>query len=299
MKVHLLDHNNILMDFKRGLELVGSIAEADIVVVWQDVTGYCKDLAQAARLADIPCVVVEHGLGSHIEYLPDNLAFPLIGNVFCCWSKKGCERMEAGGIAPERLRVVGTTIFDHLTSHTGFQGKRVTFSPLHWLFDLPESRQIAQKLREIPDIKVTTKLIDGHEDEFYDNVVLSDRSKDDHLSICADVLSKTDVLVSNVFSTFELLACYLDIPVIVVGNWVPKDFLGRWTPDPILIHSDAYTHCTLEELPAAIADALKHPGKLSKQRKAVLRDEASVGVIEKPVERFHQILEEIHLTQVN
>jgi hypothetical protein len=100
----------------------------------------------------------------------------------------------------------------------------------------------------------------------------------------ADVLSKADVVVGISESTFELLAEYLDIPVVIADIWVPKSCQG----DPRykefkLEYSNACTKVKdMSKFEDAIRYAIKHPEHLRAERKQVAIDDGGVN-IEDPV----------------
>jgi hypothetical protein len=130
---------------------------------------------------------------------------------------------------------------------------------------------VASRLKDIKHVRLITKITNEHCLEWYENPVLSLRTRNNHIQTCAEVLSQSDVVVSLGIGTFELMAMYLDIPVITVNNWRPKELNGR----PIsLYQSEASYRVTLLDLPDAIDNAIRHPENLRKNRLKFIEDNA-------------------------
>lgn len=270
-KIYLVDYNSVLKSLSSEFELVDDWTMADAVVVGQDTRGENIDIVANANLLGIPTVTVEHGVRSYRDYLAP-VGKPLLATKLLVWGPKGKRRMVEGGYDLERIEVVGTTIFDSLKPRVKHKGFNVLFVPLHWDREIKENFEVAKVLRKIKSVKVMTKVVDDQDEGYYDNSVKSNRDSPNHLSICADVLSKTDVVVSLFESTFEFMAYYLDIPVVVVDNWKPKKFLDTYIENLNKDISNAANFVKLGELEKAIVE----DGRQA-ERKIALLEEAQVS----------------------
>ncbi len=270
-KIYLIDYNSVLKSLSNEFELVDDWVKAEAVVVGQDIRGENVDIVANANLLGIPTVVVEHGLRSYKDYLPP-IGKTLLATKLLVWGPMGRERMISGGYDPDTIKVVGTTIFDSLKPREKHDGFNVLFVPLHWDREIAENLEVAKALRKINNIKVITKIVDGQSGKHYDNPVLSHRDASDHLKICAEVLSKADVVVSLFESTFEFMAYYLDIPVVVVDHWRPKMFLDTYVDKLNYQISDAANLVRIDDIERAI-----HEDNRGVERKIALFEEAQVS----------------------
>src|SRR3990167_4322847 len=110
MKVFSSDYNNILTKVNEELEKRGWRVEnprdADIFLLWQDVRGEMKRLAEiAVNYLRKPVLVVQHGRGATRDYEAPN-KFPFIGTKFLAWGPTEKERMKKAGYG-DRTTVVG------------------------------------------------------------------------------------------------------------------------------------------------------------------------------------------------
>jgi hypothetical protein len=122
--------------------------------------------------------------------------------------------------------VVGTTVLDGLSPRRPHKGINIVFCPEHWDTEVEENTWVKKELKKLrykrKDIKITTKIIESHAPENYDNPVQTNRNSGDHLSICTDLLATADLVVGVSESTFELMAQAMDIPVVIMDEWIPK-----------------------------------------------------------------------------
>lgn len=277
-KVYIKDANFVLSDVIKDFDITDDCFSADAIVCWNDIAGECRDIILSANFLGIPTLVAQHGLRAVREYgTPFNA--PLIAEKIMVWGQKDKERMMQAGVNKDRIVVVGTTLFDHLIPRQPHEGFNVVFSPMHWDANLDENLILAEKLREVKGINVITKLIEGMDGSPFDNPVYSNRASQDHLDICASVLSKADIVVGITESTFEFLAYKLDIPMVIVDLWKPKFFGNRmFWPEIGSFFSDACQKVGLNELPEAILDALSNPGRFSSERKKALKEETGLDL---------------------
>lgn len=244
MKVLFLNHNNILTDVIPHFEVTTEIAKADRVVVWSDIPLFERRVVQIAKAHGIPTIVVQHGRRGSSRYYPP-FEEKILADKLLVWGEADRKGLIEAGQDPDKIKVVGTTIFSHLKPRVqygiGSPGNKVkehlsvVFCPEHWDRPVEENLWVRDELRKVKDffykvvkVKITTKIIDSpsHQGVEWDNPIMSYRGESGHLPICAEVLSTADIVVGVSESTFELLAQSLDIPVVIMSEWTPKSFGG-------------------------------------------------------------------------
>lgn len=304
MNILIFDWNSVLTDVKIELErrghtllpLDGTLATAescDRVILWQE-TGHAGWRDFILRLQELgkKVILVQHGRrGTSRIYPPFNES--LVSNLVCSWSENDKKRLMSIGTPENRIRVTGTAIWKHLKPRMAHEGKNVVFSPEHWDKDVTENFIVADKLRELKGVNVITKILTGHQDPaMYDNPVVSDRNKPDHLDIVMDTLSKADLVVAISESTFELIAQALDIPVVIADIWIPKacDGDARYK-DYFREYSNACTKVSLQDLNKEIMNQLKHPEILRKERAEIVEADGGFSLPD-PVKAIVDIIEE-------
>jgi len=278
MRLFLWNHNQVLTDIAKHFEITSDIFQADRVVVWNEVTPLAQELITFAHSFDIPVLTVQHGRRGSSRYFPP-FNFPIISDKLCVWGKADKEALVKAGHPKEKIAVTGTTIFCHLKPRKKHSGTVVVFCPEHWDREVEENRLTAKELRRLKGVKIITKVIEGHNLSFYDNPVFSYRDDPRHLEIVADVLSQADIVVSIAEGTFELMAQYLDIPVVVMNEWKPKPFGGdkRYLNYRRLI-SPAAAQTSLKNLCRTVEEHLSHPEKLQEERKKIVIAEGGTDI---------------------
>jgi len=284
----LQDHNGVLMDVAKELDLVDNVSDADGVVLWQDVMGVGRGVAMLAKQQKKPVIVVQHGANSHIDYCSPN-RYPLLADKICVWGQKSKDALLEAGVPEKKIVITGSTIFSHLKPKKE-TNNNIVFRPAHWdTKTLKENKEIADVLNNLKSyITITTKMIETQDTDGFKNVVKSHRDKPEHLDICADVLSTADLVVSvGGDGTFEMLAYALDIPVIMPNIWDNKPFLGKATPE--IIYSDACELININDLLPTIYATLINPNKKKAQRKQVAEYWAGTN-IEDPLKEILNVI---------
>ena len=300
-RVFFKDWNFVLSDVKKNFVTTDDFQDADVVVSWNDILDADREIILTANILGKPTLIMQHGLYSCREYISPHNS-PLLANKIMVWGPEEKKKLISGGINENRIVVTGTTLFDHLISRKPHKGANIIFSPMHWDYVIDENKVIANKLRDIKKINIITKLIEGMDGSYFQNPVFSDRSMPDHLNICASVLSKADLVISINEGTFELFACYLGIPVILVDCWKPKLFMNRlYYPEIRSRFSSACYFTDINNLEEVIFNTLANPSKLNNERKKTLYDYAGVGwSTYKPLELIsHTINEAIQQKENN
>jgi len=294
MKVFFTNFNNVLSDLKNKIIDIGwkgvDFMEADKVILWNEVGDDAIMLINLVYKYNKSVITIQHGrYGTSRYYPPFNQQ--ILSDKLCVWGIRDKKALVEAGHPANKIEVVGTTIFNYLKPRKKHKGINVVYSPEHWANEIEENRQVAEELRKLKDVKIITKLLEGeHNVEWYDNPVISDRKKDGHLKVCADVLSKADLVVGISEGTFELMAQYLDIPVVIMNEWNPKPLLNdeRYLKYR-RVTSEASKKSTLKNLCKVVKQQLKNPDELKKERKIVVREEGGAD-IKDTVDRIIKII---------
>ena len=275
MKIYLGDHNNVLVDLKEHFELVESIAEAEAVVLWQDVVSLSRSIVRLAHSEGKKVIIVQHGRHSTMDYCPP-ANYQFISDKLCVWGQQDVDRLSDNDFDKDKIVLTGTTIFSHLKPRRKHTGTNVVFVLAHQDCEIEENKEVAEALKEIEGINVITKGMEKHNPDGYQNYVSSHRDEDNHLDICADVLRDADIVVAIKDDTFSLLAYSLDIPVIIPKVWRDRTMLGKETKERF---TEACELVDLQDLGEAIKRTLKNPDKLKEQRRKVAIEEGGVQII--------------------
>lgn len=290
LNIVLFDFNNILTDVadelqQRGHTLLGGnvttemIDKADVIVLWNETPMGGWD-TWVKQLKGKRTVLMQHGRrGTSRIYPPFNE--PLKSDVICAWSENDRKRLEGAGVSPEKIKVTGTTIFNHLKPKKPHKGINVVFSPEHWDIDVAENFIVKAELEKLKGAKVITKcLIDEHTVGVYPNPVWSDRRSREHIDIFTEVLREADVVVAVSESTFELCAQAMDIPVVIADIWTPKACNGD---EKYRLYTREYSNaCTrvkdMSKLNDTIMWHVKHPEFLREERKQIAIDDGGINL---------------------
>ena len=294
MKITLLDHNGVLSDLKPHFELVSSIDEADVVVLWNDLVSFGLSTSRTAHKLGKPVIVIQHGRKAMADYLPPfNRKFT--ADKACVWGKTDKDELLAVGVPKKKIAITGTTLFNYFTEKTPHKGTNILFSPREWDYDIEENTFMMDLLKKIckkNNWNLMVKINETHDVEKYgDYAILSHRDQADHLDICAKALSQADVLVTMAEYTFELLAQYLDIPVIIAEIVMPRPFRdNNIYIDYAFPRSNATKRVfdinTLEE---TIKHQLEHPEELKEERRKIVIAEGGTD-IEDPLKEIIKVI---------
>lgn len=291
-KIYSTEHNGVMEDINPHFTIVPTIEEAEVIVLWQDVVGFCKSFAHLARYLKKKIVVIQHGIGAMDDYGPPN-NYELIADKVCVWSQNDVDMLKKFGISPKKYELTGTTIWSHLKPKQKHEGINVLFKPAHWDNVLEENFKVRDTLRAIKGINVTTKIHESQRlgSDDFDNIVFSNREMPGHLDICGDVLSKTDIIVGVANEgTLGVMGYAQDIPMIIPDVWQPKTFLNAATPE--MKYTDACQLVALEDLEKTIRYIIKHPEFKKEERKYVAEYYGGVN-IENPLDKIIKVINEI------
>jgi hypothetical protein len=289
-KIFITEHNGVMEDLNRHFEVVPTIEEAEVIILWQDVVGWCKSFARLAKSMKKKIVILQHGIGSMDDYGPPN-SYEMLADKVCVWSQNDVDMLKQFGISPNRYVLTGTPIWQHLKPKAKHNGVNVLFKPAHWDVDLEENYEVMDELRKIKGINLYTKIHESHDSLKFENPIKSNREQAGHLDTCADALAKADVVVGiGSEGTFGLMAYVKDIPVIVPDVWKARNFLNAPTPE--MKYTEACHFIKLPELKGAIWNAIEHPEFKREERKRVAEYYGGVS-IENPLDRIIDVVNSI------
>ncbi len=306
MKILIFEWNGVMSGVAEELEKRGhdvtsclsiekpeDIIPYDTIVHWNESEiGGSRDFIKYILKWGKRVVIYQHGRRGTPRVVPP-FNEPFISDVICVWGENDRDRFLSVGTPKNKVKVTGTPIFQQLKPREKHEGINIVFCPIHWDMDVAENQIIAGTLRKLKGVKITTKVLkDEHDIKMYDNPVVSDRRLEDHLGIMSDVLKTADMVVSPVESTFELMAQYLDIPVVIAGIWMSK---GHQGDERYAKYIRTYTSgCKMikdtNELNDTIYHQLRHSDELKRERHQACVDDGGTN-IKDPIKKICDVIE--------
>lgn len=347
MKAWVESFNGVLDGVAARLKERGQLADnyhsADVFILWQDVRGVCKDLADIAKnQLGKPVVVMQHGRGATRDYAAPN-SFELAADRLLVWGESEAERMKRLGLG-HRVNVVGCPLFSDLKpKNKNRDGRNILFAPVIADMEQPENilvyaalkkwesekliESVYEKMAKMkmgwateetkvqPDGRVwqknvvhriprnivydrgmvNVKLTPVHDQfQYMAPIIMSGQGGAGHIATTVDALRNTDVLVCLEEGTMQLLACALDIPVIVVDIFKYGNYGGTADYDRVeKISSNAvYRTTNLNKVGDMIDHAMKNPGELRKSRIAICEREGGAHLGD-PIENAIKAVESV------
>ena len=248
-----------------------------------------RSIVEFAHSFKKPVITVQHGRHGTSRYYPP-FNDPIVSDKLCVWGNRDKQILIDNKHPASKIEVCGSPIFKHLKPRIPHEGVNIVFYPEHWDKEVPENKAVTKELRQLryknKNIKIITKIIDGHNPNDYDNPVSSSRVLPSHLDICVDVLAKADIVVGIEEGTFGLLAQAMDIPVVIMEEWSPKACSGdeRYKTYWRRI-SEGSKKTSLKNLNATILRQLENPEELKEQRKTASIEDGGIN-IENPIEKI-------------
>jgi len=299
MKLYFKDKNSILSDIRRYFEITEIPSEADAALLWRDgdyrrLIGEIQPFIDAGkREKHLPLIMYQHGgyIGTNRPYA--NI-FAKYLSKYLIWGEEQIQFLLGDQVPPEKIVITSTPIFDKLKPRRRHSGTNVLYAPISCRLEWYPNFEMAKELRK-SGLNIITKITNVNEPDKYDNVICSHVDESWHWDMVIDVLRDADIVVSPEDSTIEMLARYLDIPVVmhlpekyetVVGfvDTALKERNVKW------VMPGAKRVTRLEDLNGAIRQQLDHPEELRKERQECLRTWGGVGVVKDPLKK---IVEEI------
>lgn len=281
-------HNSIFEGW--DIPFVDSIYDCDVVILWNDVNFTERQVIKLAKSLGKKTVVMQHGRKGSSRYFPP-FNEKIQADRLLVWGNLDKRALVGVGQNPSAIRVVGTTVLRGLPKRQLHKGINVVFCPEHWDKEVEENAWVKKELRKLKKkgINVITKIIESHNPKDYDNPIQSHRDSPEHLKICKEVLSTADLVVGISESTFELIAQAMDIPVVIMNEWVPKTFGGdeRYLTYRRVV-SQASKQSSLKDLNKTILEQLANPSELAGDRLWITAAEGG------PINPMALIKQELH-----
>jgi hypothetical protein len=209
-----LTNRGSVMDNIKPYFFTTELKKAKVAVLFQDVVGQGLLYAKEAKERHIPIVLVQHGKGAVVDYVPP-IKHSLLADKICVWGPRDRDILINGGIDKTKIVLTGCPLFDGLVqkrdTHSGFNA---LFAPGH-SHEIDENKLVMEALNERDDINVHAKLLSVHNKEMYGkNAIISNSFDDDHMKKILKAVRRADVLISTSSGTIEAIAMYFGIPVI-------------------------------------------------------------------------------------
>jgi hypothetical protein len=275
-------HNSVLEELDKHFDVVPTIKDSDVVILWNDVNPFERGIISLARTYKKKVVVLQHGRKGSSKYFPP-FNERIQADALLVWGEFDKRSLVATGQDPQKIRVVGTTVLQNLPERKEHEGINIVFCPEHWDKEVEENSKVKKELRKLrykdKTLRIVTKLIEGHDYQNYDNPIQTNRNSKEHLQICKELLSTADLVVGVSESTFELLAQSMDIPVVIMDEWLPKPCNGdeRYKTYRRVV-SEGSARTGVKDLNATILRELGAPSRLRDKRREVAVDEGGLGL---------------------
>lgn len=210
---HFAINYNGVMDDIIPLLKTAPIEEADVVLIWQDVSDKFVPVVKILKKLGKRVILMSHCFGSCNDYLPPHNHISLADKILV-WGQADYALALQAGLAQKTV-ITGSTIFSHKKKRQKQKDFTVVIAPSHDNKTIEGAKNIANTLTRGGN-SVYTKLI-GDKLTGFPNPVCSKQTDSDHIEKCFDLLSKADVLiVDDPTTTLALFAFACDVPVIYV-----------------------------------------------------------------------------------
>jgi hypothetical protein len=285
--------------------LTTSMKKAQVAVLFQDIVGNGLKYAMEAKERGIPIVVVQHGRGPLLDYLPPN-NHKLMADKICVWGTRDHKMMLEGGFDPDRVVLTGCPLFDSLKNEKiSHKGTNILFAPGHSVgpheFLHESNLLIMEQLNKIHGINIYIKLLSTQNSKHFNGHLIRSNSFDrDHIQKCIAAVRMSDILVSNQCSTIDLIAMYFGIPVISILTKDPKthEILSRRFDVSMKFEDKtkafgSYFRDDPVKLAGSIDELISNPNMLDRSRKEELLSSAGVGLPGSPVLKIIETIKSV------
>lgn len=210
---HFAINYNGVMDDIIPLLKNAPIDEADVVLIWQDISDKFIPVVKILKKLGKRVILMSHCFGSCNDYLPPHNHISLADKILV-WGQADYSLALQAGLAHKTV-ITGSTIFSHKKKRQKQKDFTVVIAPSHDNKTIEGNKNLATILTKGGN-SVYTKLI-GDKLTGFPNQVCSKQTDSDHIDKCFDLLSKADVLiVDDPTTTLALFAFTCDVPVIYV-----------------------------------------------------------------------------------
>lgn len=151
MKLYIVkSFNNILDEVTEEAKKRGYYTEnpheGEAIILWNDVRGECKRLAERYKLLGRKVFVVQHGRGATRDYDQPN-KFPMVADYIFVWGACEKRRLERIGLGDHAV-IAGSPLTTRLRPRNPHPEKRVLFVPIIMEKEEPENLMVYAKLKE-------------------------------------------------------------------------------------------------------------------------------------------------------
>lgn len=252
-------------------------SEADVFLLWQDVTSGYTEFIQDIHNMGKKVIVLQHGRHATSDYVLPPVAKPMCDKMLV-WGDSDVRRLESIGF--NNYVKVGCPLFQALPKRKKHEGKIIAYCPGHWAIEHNENLLVAKEMSKNKDWKVISKLLPIHLEGSYDNPVMSHHTDEDHLDKVFKVLAQADVIVGFEDGTFEMLGMAMGIPVVALTDMEPFEFHGKIHNGKGHLSPGVRVHSmkNLDTLNEVIQDTIDNPDVLAKERMETLIDDGGYGM---------------------
>jgi len=243
--IHFANYNGVMDDI---IPLIrsSSLEEAEVLLLWQDVSSAYAQVIDFAKSQGKEIILMTHCYASCNDYLPPHSHLSLADKVLV-WGMADYSLALQAGIAHKTI-ITGTPIFSHKKERQKQDKLTVVFCPSRNESAVETNKQVTEALSKL-DAHVFTKLT--REQEGFLNPVVTKQGEMRHVDVCFDLISKADVVVvTDPTSTFALFAFSCDVPVIYVPSEHNYYYLNNF------LLSGQY-QCAPDELEKTITEVLE------------------------------------------
>jgi hypothetical protein len=313
MKLYVSSYNGVLDDYKEQVELASPV-DADKLIMWQDCSGSHASLAKACKtFFPKPIYTMQHGRRATRDY-DAPLHKPFNSDVFLAWGKWDYDNMTRMGFKTE---IAGCPLNTWIKPPVPHKESVVMFVPVSTGKEEPDNILIYNELLKLKATKVQEGIRRHYEqlranwprtvtrhsladnftliskvlpwqqyDQYTEGIIKGYQDSRLNNEKVFSLLRNANVVVGLDEGTTELFAVAHDIPVIVVDG-----FEYRWKEGTTkVINTPGITHVRLEDLNAAVEEALAYPSRLHDERMQLAENEMSIHSIKDPIARLHEII---------
>lgn len=297
--IYYRDHFCIMQNVTPYFRLVKP-EKAKALFLWADSFGPVREMAEYGKTLGKPVIVLQHGKQSVREYTTPPY-FTLIADKICVWGPRDLKTLLDYGYDKNRIVLTGCPLFANKerTRDNKNDIPHVVFSPAKWECEIEENIDVYNELIKIKGIKVTSKLIEKCHDpkKFGKNIVITKFKGDlKMMDTIFKLLRTADIVVTNMLSTFDLIAIYLGIPVVFIDNFRPRAFhdisketVEDYAKKSVPPKSVDYTK-NIKDLHELIKLNLEKPDRLKAEREKELYECAAIGLLKKPAENIRNVI---------
>lgn len=274
MKLAVLNNNGVIPDLSDEFEILGEddMMSADAILMWNDIVPIHHIMCREARIRGIRTFVVQHGFMAWADY---KKCLPM-ADYFLTWGKQDTKMAIKYGWDKNRVIRTGSSLLKYKISVMKNSDNIVSFAPIkeYYLaekeFVETTNLNVWNKLKSIEGINPKVKLIKNYSniDKYSGCKVVTLTSDTDHLKKTAELIGSSSCVVCQHESTYEMLACLHDVPIVSIKN----EFM-----------SFPCSHeTTLDNLENTVKFAMLNPSVLRHERRQTLENYFGIPETDNP-----------------